>query len=184
MCRHIFPLWKISLCLLDREHIIRPAPSQKGRWPLAAIVGSSTPVSYSEISIFIICPFCEFSEAKFPKTLDTVGIQPTVSSVRFLWSYWSDLNWRPAHYECAALPLSHSSKSIMDLTVNYNSTFFSRRQSPTVSFLCLLLYYLLYIPVLSPLYQSRSASPERTYLSFLLKFLFGISSKRLLFLRL
>ena len=93
-------------------------------------------------------------------------------------------NQRPAHYECAALPLSHSSKSIIDLTVNYDSTFFSRRQSPTLSFLCLLLYYLLYIPVLSPLCQSRSAFPERTCLSSLLKFLFGISSKRLLFLRL
>ena len=93
-------------------------------------------------------------------------------------------NQRPAHYECAALPLSHSSKSIIDLTVNYDSTFFSRRQSPTLSFLCLLLYYLLYIPVLFPLCQSRSAFPERTCLSSLLKFLFGISSKRLLFLRL
>ena len=93
-------------------------------------------------------------------------------------------NQRPAHYECAALPLSHSSKSVIDLTVNYDSTFFSRRQSPTLSFLCLLLYYLLYIPVLSPLCQSRSAFPERTCLSSLLKFLFGISSKRLLFLRL
>lgn len=57
----------------------RPASSQKGRWPLIVLVGSSTPDSYSEISIFIICSSVNFSVAKTPKTLDTVGIQPTVS---------------------------------------------------------------------------------------------------------
>ena len=59
--------------------ISRPASSQKGRWPLAAIAGSSTPISYSEISIFIFCSLGDFLEEKSPKTLDTVGVQPTVS---------------------------------------------------------------------------------------------------------
>ena len=46
-------------------------------------------------------------------------------------------NQRPAHYECAALPLSHSSKSIIDLTVNYDSTFFRAvNHQPCLFFVC------------------------------------------------
>ena len=137
----------------------------------------------SHISIYIFSwSFAEISTKQAPK-LDFWGCEGGGGPVIARAGGFSTRSW-PHHYECAALPLSHSSKSIIDLTVNYDSTFFSRRQSPTLSFLCLLLYYLLYIPVLSPLCQSRSAFPERTCLSSLLKFLFGISSKRLLFLRL
>lgn len=47
-------------------------------------------------------------KAEFPDIIKK-SLQTHMFTGFFFWSWWSESNWQPAHYEWAALPLSHTS---------------------------------------------------------------------------
>ncbi len=79
-----------------------------------------------------------------------------VSTINFRseseWSRWPDLNWRPTHYECVALPLSYSgvancvrgdftrNQRILQELFSFKSAFSLSSPAPLFTYILILCY--------------------------------------------